>query len=158
LLCLTDTSLYIYICVKHFGVAKIKKEFSGNDEDRQVTRITHAWIIPLGLPHWLPREMAPPLRILKGTIGIYKNVVTLYQFTWRHTTRRFLISNYLVRWGMIRGYQSLYHLLRKKPRITYLTITLLDNQSTQTLTRLTDGAVQHKIDDGQRLRKNTYVV
>ena len=25
LLCLTDTSLYIYICVKHFGVANIKK-------------------------------------------------------------------------------------------------------------------------------------
>ena len=24
LLCLTDTSLYIYICVKHFGMANIK--------------------------------------------------------------------------------------------------------------------------------------
>ena len=24
MLCLTDTSLYIYICVKHFGMAKIK--------------------------------------------------------------------------------------------------------------------------------------
>ena len=27
LLCLTDTSLYIYICVKHFGMANIKKVF-----------------------------------------------------------------------------------------------------------------------------------
>jgi len=26
LLCLTDTSLYIYICVKHFGMANIKKK------------------------------------------------------------------------------------------------------------------------------------
>jgi len=27
LLCLTDTSLYIYICVKHVGMANIKKKF-----------------------------------------------------------------------------------------------------------------------------------
>ena len=26
--CLTDTSLYIYICVKHFGMANIKFVFS----------------------------------------------------------------------------------------------------------------------------------
>ena len=26
LLCLTDTSLYIYTCVKHFGMANIKKK------------------------------------------------------------------------------------------------------------------------------------
>jgi len=26
LLCLTDTSLYIYICVKHFGIVNIKKK------------------------------------------------------------------------------------------------------------------------------------
>jgi len=26
-LCLTDTSLYIYICVKHFGMANIKNCF-----------------------------------------------------------------------------------------------------------------------------------
>ena len=28
LLCLTDTLLYIYICVKHFGMANIKKKFN----------------------------------------------------------------------------------------------------------------------------------
>jgi len=46
-------------------------------------------------------------------------------------------------------------LAKQKPRITYLTINLLDNLSTQTLTRLADGDVQHKIDDGQGLKKNT---
>jgi len=43
-LCLTDTSLYIYICVKHFGMANIKKN------NPRVNLLTHTSLMgALGL-------------------------------------------------------------------------------------------------------------
>ena len=74
-MCLTDTSLYIYICVKHFGMANIKEKLPhniqkpGNYPEGGIQHSEHGESLKSRILHLFGEEIARHPRLI-GKLGI----------------------------------------------------------------------------------------